>query len=151
MRTLVTLLAAAAIATFGFTAPAMADGLDAPENLTCNVGADLSGDLVIDWDSVTGAEKYAVDIICLDGDVVTAEFDAGTSDCSTPGSFLFTDEDCDISVTEMTVPISELTDLGADTGDACTVFVRGLHKRGTNRPTVHLQADDLCADLPPAP
>ena len=139
------IVSAAALTIFGFSTPSRAIVLSAPTNLSCNIETDF----VLDWDDLGGAEKYAVDIVCSDGDGnVTAEFSEGTSACSDPDSFLFTDEDCDISVSAMTVPITALTSLGAGSGDNFVALVRGLHKRGSNRPTIHLPANDACGPLP---
>jgi len=114
-------------------APAAADHLAAPANVSC------SGDgtnLDVEWDDVTGATKYSVVVIAgydTDGDTVvdtSVEFDFGTSD-RTDGN--------PISDSDLTIPLSGLVVDAEGQGTALRgwdaaeqpVLVSGeLHRRG---------------------
>lgn len=149
MKTFATLTAVAAFAAIGFAA--QAGQIDAP-NVICN---QPDGVLAVNWDDLSGdgAEKYGVEFVCADGEgIVTAVLDMGTSDVADDCAAFGLDSDCPLDLFAFELPISELTDLGAFTGDMCNVTVKAVHQkdggRGHNSTRFHFTGSDSCGELP---
>ncbi len=152
MKTFATLTAVAAFAAIGFAGAAQAGQIDAP-NVICN---QTDGVLAAAWDDLSGqgAEKYGVEFVCADGDGnVTAVLDMGTSDVADDCAAFGLGSDCPLDLFAFDLPISELTDLGAFTGDMCTLTVKAVHQKngggkGHNSTRFHFTGSDSCGALP---
>jgi hypothetical protein len=100
--------------------------LGPPNGFTCDVTEDP---IVLNWDSVSGADKYSVDFRCeMEVDVVTntIEFSIGTSDAEGVGP---------ISPPGLTLSIEEFSDAAMVddiTGYQCFAKVKALNP-GKNR------------------
>jgi len=131
MKTLATLAAVAAVAAMGLVGGTQAGQIDAP-NVICDPG---DGVLAVDWDDLSGAgaEKYGVEFVCADGDgIVTAVLDMGTSDVADDCEAFGLDPGCPLDLHEFDLPILDLIDLGAASGDTCTATVKAVHKKNGN-------------------
>jgi hypothetical protein len=121
--TLVALVAV--LALVAFPAIGFALEIDAPV-VTCTVD-EWDGELDISWNDLTGqgADKYAIEIICVHDSTVDGVVEFGTGDC---GAFGLPDP-CSKTATSVSVPIADLLAAGALDGDTCTVMVRALHEK----------------------
>jgi len=135
----------------GVPAAAGAGHLPPPTTVTCSVSGT---DMVADWDDVTDAKKYAVDVIAgydTNGDGVvdvTRDFDFGTGD-RTDGA--------PMSQSDLTIPLSALSSSFDTDGDgvpdvtldpvSVDMRVKALHPgRGQGRQNGEFSA--LCHVLP---
>jgi hypothetical protein len=96
-----------------------ADYLDAPQNFTADV---VGVNVVFDWDDVTGAEKYSVDVeatVTVFGllEDVVVELSYGTSDRTDGGGM----GDSDLTVPLDTLLADLAAELGVSVGDILEV------------------------------